>query len=102
MISHIQEVWSRYGEEDPYWSVITSEEFRGNNLQNLGVFYSTGQGGLDQLRLFFKRNHIDLTKKLKCLEYGCGVGRTTGWLAQTFRQVIAYDISAGHIKVARE
>ena len=35
------------------------------------------------------------------MEYGCGVGRCTVWLARRFRRVVAFDISQPHLDAAR-
>ena len=36
------------------------------------------------------------------LELGCGLGRSTIWLAQEFRNVVGADISAPHLRMAAE
>jgi SAM-dependent methyltransferase len=36
-----------------------------------------------------------------CLEYGCGVGRVTHWLAGIFERVHGFDISQPHLQIAR-
>jgi glycosyltransferase involved in cell wall biosynthesis/2-polyprenyl-3-methyl-5-hydroxy-6-metoxy-1,4-benzoquinol methylase len=102
MTDHIQANWSKLGNEEPYWSVLTSEDFKKEKMgDEVGPFYATGQEDLDNLKLFCERNNIAWTRTWKCLEYGCGVGRVTKWLAETFAHVWAYDISGSHIRFAR-
>jgi SAM-dependent methyltransferase len=38
----------------------------------------------------------------RAFEFGCGVGRVTPFLAETFRQVTAADVSNSHLTLARE
>lgn len=104
LFSHIQHVWERLGKIHPYWSVLASEQFRSSRISTVtrDEFY---QSGWDNVSTFFKtleRNGIDSTSLKTCLEYGCGIGRVTYWLAKRFEQVIGYDISRSHLQMAKQ
>jgi SAM-dependent methyltransferase len=103
LLGKIEETWTRLGHEDPYFSVITNDDYRLDNFQqNQQAFWQSGECDAMRLRQFMKRNGISVPVGSTCLEYGCGTGRVTRWLAKDFRFVIACDISAAHLRLARE
>ncbi len=96
---HIASVWSRYGETEPHWSVITDDRFRATEIEaNQAAFHQSAERDLNRLNAWLKRNAITLQGV--CAEYGCGVGRVTGALARQFDRVIGFDISQPHLRVA--
>lgn len=103
MLQHIEGVWSAYGAEDPHWSVVTVPRFRRDVIkENLKEFHETGRREAGVLDLIFARNGIAASPDLRWLEYGCGVGRVTRWLADRGSSVIGADISGNHLALARE
>ncbi len=103
LFEHIQAAWEHLGETEPYWSVLTSEKFLHANIQHSSLieeFYGTGKNDEAQIIKTLERNGIDHTSFTSCLEYGCGVGRVTRWLAEYFSVVYGYDISRVHLQVA--
>jgi SAM-dependent methyltransferase len=104
LFAHIQASWEQFGETEPHWSVLTNEQFKNAKIdQNMESFYETGKHDYDQKILgTFVRNNVDIGKIKSCLEYGCGVGRVTRWLADAIDKVFAYDISLPHITLAKQ
>lgn len=101
LFQHIQDAWNHLGETEPYWSVLASEDFRVANIQNARkAFYESGKMDVVRLLETLKRNEIDHTVFNSCLEYGCGLGRVTYWLAKQFGHVYGYDISRSHLQYA--
>jgi 2-polyprenyl-3-methyl-5-hydroxy-6-metoxy-1,4-benzoquinol methylase len=100
---HIQNVWEHLGETEPHWSVLVWEQFKSLNIKETrNEFYNSG---LNNVATFFKtleRSGIDHTSLKTCLEYGCGLGRVTCWLAKRFESVIGYDISRSHLRLAKQ
>jgi 2-polyprenyl-3-methyl-5-hydroxy-6-metoxy-1,4-benzoquinol methylase len=100
---HIQAVWEDLGKTEPYWSVLSSENFKISKIsENRNDFYNSGRYNVETLFNSFERNLIDHSKFKTCLEYGCGVGRVTSWLSQRFESLIGYDISNSHIEIAKK
>lgn len=94
--------WKFLGETEPYWSVITHENYLVDTFdQGREAFYASGEAEASMLDLALKRHGIDLHTECRCLELGCGVGRVTAALARRYREVIGVDISAPHLTLAR-
>ncbi|MCX7099275.1 MAG: class I SAM-dependent methyltransferase [Methylococcales bacterium] len=100
---HIQNIWENFGETEPYWSVATSEQFRSSNINDTrSKFYETGLNNVTTLFNTLERNGIDHSHFKTCLEYGCGLGRVTCWLAKRFETVLGYDISGSHLRFTKQ
>jgi SAM-dependent methyltransferase len=103
--AHVGATWATLGQDDPYWSVLTDPRFHLPNMSDAAVlqfFYDSGQTDLKRLDAWLRRNHLALRSDMVCAEYGCGVGRLTGWLARRCKQVRAFDISPTHLARAQE
>lgn len=94
--------WTHLGETEPYWSVLTSDLFRSQNIENNKTqFDSSGQDDAALVDQFFARAGLKIPKNMHCLELGCGVGRITRYLSQKFEYVTAIDISPGNLRLAQ-
>lgn len=103
MISRIKEVWSDYGINEPYWSVLAEEKFYKNSFnEHQEEFYSSGLDSIKLLADSLARNKIFIENFSTCLEFGCGTGRVTCHLANQFKKVIACDISFPHLQIAEK
>ena len=100
--------WEKLGEEEPYWSVVTHEEFKRDNIDSEAIkrFYGAGWLAVTKIVAILTRNGIisawDDLKQLSITEYGCGCGRVTKGLSKVFKSVMAVDISKGNIDIARK
>jgi len=103
MTSRIKEVWSNYGETEPFWSVITRDAYLKENFEkSQEEFYQSGHDTFKSLMDALARNDIPIENLKTCLEFGCGTGRVTLNLANTFEKVIACDISTPHLRLAEQ
>jgi 2-polyprenyl-3-methyl-5-hydroxy-6-metoxy-1,4-benzoquinol methylase len=103
MIRHVELTWREFGQLEPHWSVITNDKFRAAIIdENKDEFFKSGKAALDAMRAAVERYSIRIEDYKDCFEFGCGVGRVTMWLAGLFAHVIAADISAPHIAIAKE
>jgi SAM-dependent methyltransferase len=103
LFKHIQDTWQTFGETEPHWSVITAEQFLQENIKNNeDLFFGTGEQDLLRILHTLERNGIDYSGFQSCLEYGCGIGRVTLWLAGKFTTVHGYDISGAHLQYAEK
>lgn len=102
LFDHTQSTWEKFGESEPHWSVVVSEQYRQSNIEeNQDAFYRTGEQHVAQLFGTLARNNVEHERLKTCLDYGCGVGRITRHLAERFEKVVAYDISSSHLRHAR-
>ena len=101
----VSKAWTRLGEDEPYWSVLTNARWKSDQMSRENAeaeFYQTGRASLARLEAWLARNHTQAPASGTCVEYGCGVGRCTFWLAKRFEHVVAFDISQPHLDRARE
>jgi SAM-dependent methyltransferase len=103
LFDHVNRSWHHLGETDPYWSVLTSPQYRGQPLQeDISRFFASGAGDVTRLTSALARLGIPLDGNGTCIEYGCGLGRVTRHLAPLFARTVGVDISSAHLKLARE
>ncbi len=103
LFEHVNRTWRHLGEIEPYWSVLTAPEYRGApSTEHVARFFASGASDVDRMRRALDRDGLALDGKRVCLEYGCGLGRATRHLAPLFARTIGVDISASHLKRARE
>lgn len=101
MFARIQEEWKTLGETEPHWSVLTWDEFHGDQLEaNLEAFYATGKPNVEWMQNLARRNGYEMGTGQTCLELGCGVGRVTLPLSDVFDRVHGFDISPGNLAEA--
>lgn len=101
LFAHIQSSWQSLGSTEPHWSVLSSEDFRKERIEESEpLFYASGENELSLIKQTLARNNVDIAKLRSCLEFGCGLGRVTFWLAQQFERVDGYDISSSHLALA--
>lgn len=95
--------WRALGEKEPFWSVLSHDEFKSVNITNerLDAFYASGKDDADLIDLFAHRTNTRPERGL-CLELGCGVGRVTKYLAARFDHVLAVDVSEGNLQHGRQ
>ncbi len=99
----VSKTWTRLGSEDAFFSVLTNDRWRGlAQDERIDAFYATGEGDLRRLDAWLARNRQSVDPNGLCVEYGCGVGRFTEWLAPRFRNVLALDVSEPHLALARK
>jgi SAM-dependent methyltransferase len=103
LFQRVQETWRALGESQPHWSVLTAETFRPERIEeSLDHFYATGNENVATLLRTLERNAIDPSRLRTCLDFGCGVGRLSLALSRHFELVVAVDVSASHLALARE
>lgn len=103
LFARVRSQWRALGESDPFWSVLTHDEFRSANLSKeaLAAFYESGAEHAAFVDLFSARNNTPIPRGV-CVDFGCGVGRVAMHLAERFDKVIAVDISEGNLRQCGE
>jgi SAM-dependent methyltransferase len=100
----IRETWTHLGEARPHHSVLTTDEFLAESINDRSIdrFYQSGDIEAAAIDAMLRRHGFSNAKASTCVEYGCGLGRVTLSLARRFERVHAYDISSNHIALARQ
>jgi ubiquinone/menaquinone biosynthesis C-methylase UbiE len=96
--------WEKFGKDEPYFGVITSEEFRAANLteESKEEFFAGGSNYIKRV-LEEVRQHTGRSLSIKrALDFGCGVGRVLIPLADIAQEVTGVDVSDSMLKEARK
>ena len=101
---HIEKAWSKMGEDEPFYSVINSDRFRHRDISAAAIdqFYNSGEADICRAEEYLSRHGRALPQDGLCVDYGCGVGRVTLWLARRCKRVLAIDVSDAHLRIARQ
>lgn len=103
LFEHVARAWSRLGESEPYWSVLAQPAYHADQAgQASEAFLESGRENVERLMATLRRNGVAADPAWEVLELGCGLGRSTRWLAEQFRKVIAVDVSDSHLRLARQ
>ena len=87
--------WDKWGEIDPYFGVLSSDEYRADilNEELRAKFFHTGDEYIRRT-LAIVRSHLDVDYHPEhCLDFGCGVGRLVIPLASLSQKVVGVDVS---------
>ena len=102
MVSKIAQYWDAIGRKAPHWSVLTAREFLPENIEaRQQAFFASSQVDLGIILSGLARIGMKPADFQSFAEFGCGVGRLTLRLARIFPKVLAVDISAPHLDLAR-
>jgi 2-polyprenyl-3-methyl-5-hydroxy-6-metoxy-1,4-benzoquinol methylase len=91
--------WEDWGSVDPLYAILTDPKYRhggGDRAEFLATgaeFAASVVGQCDALSLAQSRR--------RALDFGCGVGRVTAPLSETFAEVVGLDISESMVSTAR-
>lgn len=103
MHQRIAKEWQHLGEADPYWSVITQPHYHIQEFEtHREQFFNSGKHTEDIFLATLRRCGINPRELNTCLDMGCGVGRVTIHLSQSFQKVIGLDISHAHLDLAQK
>jgi SAM-dependent methyltransferase len=87
-----------WGEADPYLAVLGY--LPDGRPWDKSAFYASGKPEWEACRGRWDAYGFDETKPI--LDLGCGAGRVTRFMVQTYPEVIGVDVSAAQIELARE
>lgn len=87
--------WEEVARSDPYWGVLTNDEFLGATLDADAreAFFASGQRHVEHVLDVLRTRVQPGFAPTSALDYGCGVGRLVLPLAGIADRVVAVDIS---------
>lgn len=98
-LKRVQENWTKLGETDPLWAVISWPEKKGNRW-DINDFFQYGRDEIDEA--IKQAQGIGLNNYRLALDFGCGVGRLSQALSVWFDEVYGIDISSSMIQAANQ
>lgn len=102
MIERVESMFRHLGEVDPAESGAVADRYLAALIVERDAgFFEFGRLPVHQLVATLRRCGISMEGLDTCFELGCGVGRSTVWLAERFPRVIAADISGPHLRATR-
>ena len=101
--NHNKAVWDELGERDPYYAVVTHDEFRRSNIDDdaKAEFFRMGREHLEEIWPEFEKAAGGPLKPGSAIDYGCGVGRVLLALSERCEVVTGVDISRSMLDEAR-
>jgi len=95
--------WQRWGEQDPYYGVITDERFRKDRLDEEAIqyFFQTGRKYAGHVLRVGRQQFVPKFKPRRVLDFGCGVGRLAVAFAEQGCDVVGVDVSTAMLAEAR-
>lgn len=98
-----RQTWSKLGESEPFWSVMTDPAYRAKTMDEASEqrFFETGAADVMAFREACIRNGLTLKTDGRVMDFGCGVGRLGVHLAGLFRSYLGVDISPAHLAEAK-
>lgn len=95
--------WEQWGSTDPYFGVLSSEEYRAANLSEESKlkFFRSGEDHINRV-LDVIRHHVDRDfRPHNSLDFGCGVGRALFPLAKISDAAVGLDVSESMLAECR-
>lgn len=94
--------WRKWGEIDPYFGVVSFDEFKAGRIaDNRARFFDTGRREIEVVMNDIAMRYGDVARR-RALDFGSGVGRLALPLAERYDDVVGVDISDAMIAEARE
>ena len=93
------QAWEDWGEVDPLFAILTEPKYR-HGGGDVNEFLQGGQGAVRDLLQQTDHWQIGISRD-SALDFGCGVGRLTGGLADHFRRVVGVDVAPSMLDTAR-
>ncbi|PWS36668.1 hypothetical protein DFH01_16155 [Falsiroseomonas bella] len=102
LFAHVRRVWSRLGEVEPHFSVVSHAAYKPERIaETMPAFLATGRAEAEMLAAELAGHGFRTTGWSHGVELGCGVGRVTRHLAGFAERVTGLDVSAPHLELAR-
>jgi SAM-dependent methyltransferase len=91
--------WDAFGDADPLFGVLSDPTKFGGQWK-IEDFFQSGEAHVRKwLRIVAERGAT--WQSGRCLDFGCGVGRLTRPLAESFQETVGVDVAKSMIAIAR-
>jgi 2-polyprenyl-3-methyl-5-hydroxy-6-metoxy-1,4-benzoquinol methylase len=95
--------WQKWGEQAPYFGVLSSADFNKSNLSDVNrtEFFRTGEEHVDEIFAKIRRHVAGEFNPLRSIDFGCGVGRLVIPLSRRCAEVTGIDVADSMLAEAR-
>ena len=95
--------WKKFGQQDPYYGVLSQDRFRKDRLtpEAKNEFFDSGRRHIDFVMQAIHRHLDPEFRPRRALDFGCGVGRCLIPLAEVADEAVGLDISESMLDEAR-
>jgi 2-polyprenyl-3-methyl-5-hydroxy-6-metoxy-1,4-benzoquinol methylase len=95
--------WQKWGEQDPYFGVLSADVFRKSNLteENRIEFFRTGEAHVEEIFAKIRRHLAAEFNPSRSIDFGCGVGRLVVPLSRKCSEVTGIDVADSMLAEAR-
>jgi SAM-dependent methyltransferase len=98
------EAWEYYGKNDPYFGVLTADNFKKGQFSEDAKkeFFETGERYVDATWTAIQEYFGPAFHPTRAMDFGCGVGRLVIPFARRCDAVVGVDVSASMLETARD
>lgn len=93
--------WEGLAQEDALWSILTDDEKAGGKW-NIEAFFAAGENEINTVFNYLETNNFLPENRQKAVDFGCGVGRLTRFIAQRFSHTTGIDVAATMVAQAKK
>ena len=96
--------WQRVAMDEPYWGVISADDFLKNKLNEKAreQFFRSGEQYVAHLLAMIRAHLVPGFKPQRVLDFGCGVGRLAIPFARQAAEAVGVDIAPAMLDLCRE
>src|SRR5262249_37579221 len=91
--------WDAFGDADPLFGVLSDPTKFGGQWR-VDDFFASGDPDVKYLMRILREHRASFHPGV-CLDFGCGVGRLTRPLSESFLQTVGMDVAKSMVDVAR-
>lgn len=94
--------WEKWGVTDPYFGVLSSEQFRADMINQAArdQFFDSGKSHVKRVIETIREHFDSRFSPIFALDFGCGVGRIVIPLAACAHEVVGIDVSPSMLSEA--
>lgn len=98
------EDWIKVADENPYWGVLSADQFRGADIrpESRDQFFRSGQKLISDTIGFITTHVADNFKIKRALDFGCGVGRLLIPLAGISGEAVGVDVAPRMLELCQQ
>ena len=94
--------WQRWGQREPYYAVLTDDQFLRQSGPDLDAFFASGEHHLDDVWRKLEGLEAETLRPRIALDFGCGAGRVLVPLTARCEHAIGVDVAPSMLGLARE